>query len=54
MIAAGNEAVTADDEKALLARFPGKGDLDELIPKLARDRDAMREIAGRTFISPRR
>src|SRR4051812_39468175 len=44
MIAAGSEAMIADDEKALLARFPAKGDLDDLIPKLARDREAMREI----------
>ena len=35
---------TEDEERALLEKFLALGKLDDVIPKLARDREAIREI----------
>lgn len=34
----------ADDEQTLLAEYVAEGNLDELIPRLARDRQAIQRI----------
>jgi modification methylase len=44
MISAGISTRPSDDEQTLLADFVAEGHLDDIIPKLARDRQAMRRI----------
>jgi hypothetical protein len=42
---ASSQAIQApDDEQTILSEFAGKGNLDDIIPQLARDRQTMHRI----------
>ena len=44
MSATGNGHLVADEEETVLAKFLGRGNLDDVIPTLAKDREAIRQI----------